>query len=262
MSPAAAFPIMMGSCAFLMPVGNLRFIRKRCYASGAALGLALGGVPAVLLAAFVVRSLPLGAVRWLVVVVVVYTAVAMLRSAAAALNVCFQLPAGRDCHRQLPGQALQPPAEFSSVEAEGEDHGPVTAARRDIPRLADGSLRLLVPRKAWLSVTVAAPPPQASSSPAAGRARRPLQPLQPQPGHPAGERPDQPESAGSVSLYSPQSASFREPVLRAKLGGAGEAVRIPAGTFIVSVSLPPYAPDLQRLTARPAEHVHLARRPH
>jgi uncharacterized membrane protein YfcA len=81
MSPAAAFPIMMGSCAFLMPVGNLRFIRKRCYAAGAALGLALGGVPAVLLAAFVVRSLPLGAVRWLVVVVVVYTAVVMLRSA-------------------------------------------------------------------------------------------------------------------------------------------------------------------------------------
>ena len=41
---------------------------------------ALGGVPAVLLAAFVVRSLPLGAVRWLVVCVVLYTAAAMLRA--------------------------------------------------------------------------------------------------------------------------------------------------------------------------------------
>ena len=39
------------------------------------------GVPCVLLAAFIVKSLPLGAVRWLVIAVVVYTALAMLRSA-------------------------------------------------------------------------------------------------------------------------------------------------------------------------------------
>lgn len=82
MSVAAAFPIMMGSCAFLMPVAGARFIREGSYASGAALGLTLGGVPAVLVAAWVVRSLPLHAVRWLVIVVVVTTAVAMLRSAA------------------------------------------------------------------------------------------------------------------------------------------------------------------------------------
>ena len=31
MNPTAAFPIMMGSCAFLMPVGSLRFIREECY---------------------------------------------------------------------------------------------------------------------------------------------------------------------------------------------------------------------------------------
>ena len=81
MNPTVAFPIMMGSCAFLMPVGSIRFIQKRSYALRPALGLALGGIPAVLLAAFVVRSLPLGAVRWLVVCVVLYTAAAMLRSA-------------------------------------------------------------------------------------------------------------------------------------------------------------------------------------
>jgi uncharacterized membrane protein YfcA len=83
MNPTVAFPIMMGSCAFLMPVGSIRFIQKKGYALRAALGLALAGVPAVLLAAFVVRSLPLGAVRWLVVGVVLYTAAAMLRSARA-----------------------------------------------------------------------------------------------------------------------------------------------------------------------------------
>jgi uncharacterized membrane protein YfcA len=81
MSPLAAFPIMMGSCAFLMPVAGMRFIKENSYSLKAAVGLAVGGVPAVLLAAFLVKSLPLAAVRWLVVVVVVYTAGAMLRSA-------------------------------------------------------------------------------------------------------------------------------------------------------------------------------------
>ncbi len=81
MAPTAAFPIMMGACAFLMPVASARFIQAGSYDAKAALGLGLGGVPAVLLAAFIVKSLPLGAVRWLVVVVVLYTAVALLRSA-------------------------------------------------------------------------------------------------------------------------------------------------------------------------------------
>jgi uncharacterized membrane protein YfcA len=71
----------MGSCAFLMPIGSLRFIRERAYSLKAALGLAIGGIPGVLIAAYVVKSLPLYAVRWLVIVVVVYTALTMLYSA-------------------------------------------------------------------------------------------------------------------------------------------------------------------------------------
>jgi len=82
MDPLAAFPIMMGSCAFLMPVSSARFVAKRCYARRPALGLALGGIPGVLIAAYIVKSLPLLYVRWLVVVVVVYAAVVMLGSAA------------------------------------------------------------------------------------------------------------------------------------------------------------------------------------
>jgi uncharacterized membrane protein YfcA len=81
MSEKTAFPIMMGSCAFLMPVGSLRFIRERCYSLRNALGLALGGIPGVLIAAYIVKQLNLGTVRWLVIVVVVYTAVTMLLSA-------------------------------------------------------------------------------------------------------------------------------------------------------------------------------------
>jgi len=81
MTPIAAFPIMMGSCAFLMPVGSARFIRERSYHLRAALGLTLGGIPAVLLAGIIVKSLPLYWVRWLVIVVVIYTSLTMLRSA-------------------------------------------------------------------------------------------------------------------------------------------------------------------------------------
>jgi uncharacterized membrane protein YfcA len=81
MNPKAAYPIMMGSCAFLLPVCGMRFIRKERYNLKAALGLASGGVPGVLAAAFVVKELPLEWVRWLVIVVAVYTAILMLRSA-------------------------------------------------------------------------------------------------------------------------------------------------------------------------------------
>jgi uncharacterized membrane protein YfcA len=81
MNPKVAFPIMMGSCAFLMPVGGIRFIRKGSFAPRASLWLTLLGIPAVLVAAYLVTSLPLGAVRRLVVLVVIYTAAAMLRSA-------------------------------------------------------------------------------------------------------------------------------------------------------------------------------------
>ncbi len=81
MNPLAAFPIMMGACAFLMPTGSTRFIVKERYNVRAALGLALGGIPAVLIAFYIVKSLNLYYVRWLVVFVVIYTALALLRSA-------------------------------------------------------------------------------------------------------------------------------------------------------------------------------------
>ncbi len=81
MEPVAAFPIMMGACALLMPVAGARFVKAGSYAPRAALGLTLGGAPAVLIAAYVVRSLPLAAVQWLVLVVVVWTAASLVRAA-------------------------------------------------------------------------------------------------------------------------------------------------------------------------------------
>lgn len=82
MNPTAAFPIMMGSCAFLMPVGSMQFIPKEAYHLRASVGLLLGGPLAVLVAAFIVKSLPLLYVRWLVVLVVVYTATSLLAAAS------------------------------------------------------------------------------------------------------------------------------------------------------------------------------------
>lgn len=81
MNPLVAFPIMMGSCAFLMPVGGSRFVASGRYSLPAALGLVIGGIPAVLVAAYIVKSLPLDGLRALVIVVVTYAAISMLWSA-------------------------------------------------------------------------------------------------------------------------------------------------------------------------------------
>ena len=81
MTDTTAFPIMMGSCAFLMPVSSARFIRKGSYDLKAVFGLALGGIPAVLIALLIVKSMPLDYVKALVIIVVVYTAAMLLRSA-------------------------------------------------------------------------------------------------------------------------------------------------------------------------------------
>lgn len=76
-----AYPIMMGSCAFLMPIASARFVRAKCFDWKATIGLFVGGIPAVLIAAFIVKSLSLSTVKWLVVVVVLYTAANLLRTA-------------------------------------------------------------------------------------------------------------------------------------------------------------------------------------
>jgi len=87
MNPTTAFPVMMGSCAFLMPVASIRFLKARKYDRAAAIGLAVGGIPGVLLAAFVVKSLPLDAVRVLVVIVITYTAATLWRDSRREAEV-------------------------------------------------------------------------------------------------------------------------------------------------------------------------------
>ena len=86
LSPKAAFPIMMGSCAGLMPMAAARFVKTGRYHPSASVGLTLGGIPALFIAAYLVKSLPLGAVRWLVIVVVVYTAITLIRAGYRELS--------------------------------------------------------------------------------------------------------------------------------------------------------------------------------
>ncbi len=80
MSPAVAFPIMMGSCAFLMPLAAYRFVRTGVFNRKASYAIALAGIGGVLIAAFIVKSLDLDTLRWVVLAVIIYTATVMLRA--------------------------------------------------------------------------------------------------------------------------------------------------------------------------------------
>lgn len=80
MSPAVAFPIMMGACAFLMPVASVKFVKEQAYNKKASVAITLTGIVAVFIAAFIVKSLPLDMLRWLVIIVILYTSTTMLRA--------------------------------------------------------------------------------------------------------------------------------------------------------------------------------------
>ena len=82
MDPRVSYPIMMGACAFLMPSGSIQFIRKGSYDLRTAIAFLIAGPLAVLIAAPLVDKIPLFYLRILVLVVVLYTAIRMLMSAA------------------------------------------------------------------------------------------------------------------------------------------------------------------------------------
>ena len=86
MSPLVAFPIMMGSCAFLMPPASAKFIKEGAYNRKASVSMAIPGIIAVLIAAFLVKSLPLNTLRWVVIVVIIYTSLIMFKSALNGRN--------------------------------------------------------------------------------------------------------------------------------------------------------------------------------
>lgn len=83
MSPAVAFPIMMGSCAFLLPVASIKFVKEKAYNRKVSVAVTLFGAVGVLIAAYIVKSLPLDILKWLVIAVILYTSINMLKDGFA-----------------------------------------------------------------------------------------------------------------------------------------------------------------------------------
>lgn len=83
MSAKVAFPIMMASCAFLMPVASIKFIKEGAYDRKGSMAIAIGGTIGVFIAAFLVKSLPLNILQWIVIAVILYTSVTMIRRSLA-----------------------------------------------------------------------------------------------------------------------------------------------------------------------------------
>ena len=81
MDPRLCFPIMAAAAGLAVPGAMLRHIAIGEIDLRIVIGVSLGGVPAVLIAAFLVREMPLELLRWLVIVVVLYAAALMLHAA-------------------------------------------------------------------------------------------------------------------------------------------------------------------------------------
>jgi len=81
MHPLTAFPIMMTATAMLMAAGSARFVKENAYDRKAAIALTIAGIVGVFIAAFIVKSLPLTVLKWLVCAVVLYTSIWMFLSA-------------------------------------------------------------------------------------------------------------------------------------------------------------------------------------
>jgi uncharacterized membrane protein YfcA len=84
MHPKTAFPIMMTATAMLMAAGSARFVKENAYDRKAAIALTLFGILGVIIAAYVVKSLPLTVMKWVVMGVVLYTSIWMFISARSS----------------------------------------------------------------------------------------------------------------------------------------------------------------------------------
>lgn len=74
LNPGIAFPIMMGACTFSVPIGSMQFIKFDSYSRKITLYAAIFGSIGVLFAAFIVKSLDVSMLQWIVVVVIIYSA--------------------------------------------------------------------------------------------------------------------------------------------------------------------------------------------
>ncbi|MGE5600149.1 MAG: TSUP family transporter [Pseudomonadota bacterium] len=81
MDPRLCFPIMALGGSLMGASASVRHIQIGQVDMRVVLGLTLGGIPAVLVAALIVKSMPIEVLRWMVVIVVLYSAAILLRAA-------------------------------------------------------------------------------------------------------------------------------------------------------------------------------------
>lgn len=77
-NPAVAFPIMMGACTFSVPMGAMEFVRLGQYGRKITFFSSVFGIIGVLAAVFIVKSLNLSMIQWVVAAVVLYSGGSML----------------------------------------------------------------------------------------------------------------------------------------------------------------------------------------
>jgi len=87
LNPAVAFPIMMGACTFSVPVGSMQFIKLDSYSRKITFFKSTFGVLGVIVAAYVVKSLNVGMLQWVVVVVLLYSAYNMISEIIKNRNI-------------------------------------------------------------------------------------------------------------------------------------------------------------------------------
>lgn len=80
LKPIAAFPIMMLSCAILMPSSSATFVKNNRFSTHGIYGFVIGGVIGVIIAATLVKSMSFTVLSWLIVIVSFITAISLWRS--------------------------------------------------------------------------------------------------------------------------------------------------------------------------------------
>ncbi|MGY3765501.1 TSUP family transporter [Vagococcus vulneris] len=86
LSPLVAFPIMMASCAGLMPVASAEFIKTGDYSRKATIGITIGGIIGIIIAVKFVTNLNLNFLTWLIIIVIVYTGITYIIKSKKSLN--------------------------------------------------------------------------------------------------------------------------------------------------------------------------------
>lgn len=86
MNPIIAYPVMYGNCAFLIPIAAIKFIREGRYNRKFAIVCNIFGLIGTFTAFYLITSVPLYALKWAIVAVLVYTSYTMIRDARKKKN--------------------------------------------------------------------------------------------------------------------------------------------------------------------------------